>query len=92
MTVRGTSMKPAFRDGDRVLVHRHRSLVIGQVSVVERPSVEGGWTGLPVRQTSSVCGRRWFIERIAALPGDPAPARLRTEGGAGTTAQPLSAG
>ncbi|RLU76991.1 signal peptidase I [Streptomyces griseocarneus] len=75
VTVRGTSMWPAFGDGDRVLVRRGPHPSVGQVVVAERP-VAGGWPGQPVRTEAgadAVRGREWLIKRVAAVPGDPVP-------------------
>jgi signal peptidase I len=57
VTVRGTSMEPTYRDGDRVLVRRASAFTPGQVVVVERPGT----------------GRAWMIKRVVAVPGDPVP-------------------
>ncbi len=59
VTVRGLSMQPTLRDGDRVLVRRvpPGRLRVGDV-VVARPGRSGG---------------SWLVKRVAALPGDPVP-------------------
>ncbi|WP_229327151.1 S26 family signal peptidase [Streptomyces sp. UNOC14_S4] len=75
VTVRGTSMWPAFQDGDRVLVRRGPHPSVGQVVVAERP-VAGEWPGRPVRTEAgadAVRGREWLIKRVAAVAGDPVP-------------------
>ncbi|CAM5304762.1 S26 family signal peptidase [Streptomyces abikoensis] len=86
VTVRGTSMAPAFRDGDRVLVRRGPRPAVGQVVVAERPAGGGTWPGPPVRPgagAAGVRGRDWLIKRVAALPGDPVPRdRVRSLGAA----------
>jgi signal peptidase I len=80
--VRGTSMLPALRPGDRVLV-RHgrpgggtRRLGVGTVIVVRSPAV-----GPAPRGTWPVAPRlgwdRWIIKRVAALPGDTVPGAMR---------------
>ncbi|WP_058043133.1 S26 family signal peptidase [Streptomyces roseifaciens] len=76
VTVRGTSMAPAFRDGDRVLVRRGPRPAVGQVVVAERPASGGMWPRPPVRAeagAAGVHGRDWLIKRVAALPGDLVP-------------------
>ncbi len=61
VTVRGASMEPAYRDGDRVLVRRGHRPAPGQVVVVR---------DLPAR---AVPGPALLIKRVAAVPGDPVP-------------------
>ncbi|MGW3461712.1 S26 family signal peptidase [Streptomyces olivaceoviridis] len=76
VTVRGTSMEPTYYDGDRVLVSRARAPVAGQVVVVERPDVGGGWPATPVPYgagATALAGRAWMIKRVAAAPGDLVP-------------------
>ncbi|GGR46932.1 S26 family signal peptidase [Streptomyces netropsis] len=77
VTVRGASMAPAYRDGDRVLVRRGPGpSVVGQVVVAERPAKDGTWAAPPVRRTATaaeVHGRQWLIKRVAAVAGDPVP-------------------
>ena len=68
VTVRGASMEPAYRDGDRVLVRRGGG-VVGDVVVVEQPSVDGTWDTSPLTPR----GRRWMIKRLAAVAGDAVP-------------------
>lgn len=67
VTVRGPSMEPTYRDGDRVLVRRGPPARHGQVVVVERfrHGTPGGRP--PLRGTD------WIIKRVAACPGDPVP-------------------
>jgi signal peptidase I len=59
VTVRGASMEPTLRDGDRLLVRvmPPDRLSTGQVVVLAAP--DGG--------------HEWIIKRLAALPGDPVP-------------------
>jgi len=61
--VRGTSMTPALRDGDRVLVRRCRLDRVGpgDVVVVAMPSPSPD--GDPP----------WLVKRVVAVPGDPVP-------------------
>jgi signal peptidase I len=68
VTVHGSSMAPAYRDGDRVVALRRtvEQLRRGDVAVL-RPPVPGGRKG-------TVDGALWNLKRIAALPGDRVPA------------------
>ncbi|MGA5134617.1 S26 family signal peptidase [Streptomyces olivoreticuli] len=76
VTVRGSSMSPAFQDGDRVLVRRGPPPTVGQVVVAERPVRGGVWPGDPVRSAAGVRGRQWLIKRVEAVPGDRVPRAL----------------
>lgn len=70
--VTGSSMAPAFRAGDRVLVRRAvGGLRTGDVVAVEAPQ-DGGWPTAPL--TAGISGRRWLIKRVAAVAGEPVPA------------------
>ncbi|WP_433350481.1 S26 family signal peptidase [Micromonospora sp. CA-111912] len=74
VTVRGTSMLPAYGDGDRVLVRRAGTPAVGQVVVVERPA--HGWRLPPLPRGASaavIANRIWMIKRVAAVAGDPMP-------------------
>ncbi|MBT3154273.1 S26 family signal peptidase [Streptomyces sp. CHD11] len=76
VTVRGRSMEPSYHDGDRVLVRRIRTPVVGQVVVVEQPGVDGEWLGPPLcadADNTQLSGRRWLIKRVAAVAGDAVP-------------------
>ncbi|MFE5325478.1 S26 family signal peptidase [Embleya sp. NPDC056575] len=80
VTVRGASMEPAYRDGDRVLVRRDLAPSPGQVIVMEHPGtgmvLGSAWYGPPVGRTArapAITGRQWLIKRVAAAPGDPVP-------------------
>jgi signal peptidase I len=74
VTVRGVSMVPSFRHGDRVLVRRGVPIRVGQAIVVEQPLPEGGWPGLALAPGArGVSDRCWMIKRVAAIPGDPIP-------------------
>lgn len=65
ITVRGFSMTPNIRPGDRLLLRRCRGdeLQVGTVVVVRR-QVQKVFTG----QTAE-----WAVKRVAALPGDAVP-------------------
>ncbi|KXK58317.1 hypothetical protein AWW66_30465 [Micromonospora rosaria] len=74
VTVRGGSMLPAYRDGDRVLVRRGGTPAVGQVVVVERPI--HGWHLPPLdagAPAARIANRIWMIKRVAAVEGDPIP-------------------
>jgi signal peptidase I len=78
VTVRGSSMEPTLRPGDRVLVHRRALARVrrGQVVVLEPPLPGGAQrTG-----TASLDDRLWNIKRVVALPGDPVPAGVPNAG------------
>jgi signal peptidase I len=78
VTVHGPSMEPAYRDGDRLLVRWTRSGVrVGAVVVGEQFGGERFGGGAPAGGT-----RRWIVKRVAAVPGDPVPAEVRTAAGA----------
>jgi signal peptidase I len=66
ITVRGASMLPALRTGDRVLVRQGGSgrLHVGMLIVVRSP-------------VGRLAGDRWIIKRVAALPGDVVPMAMR---------------
>jgi signal peptidase I len=82
VTAHGPSMEPAYRDGDRLLVRRTRSGIrVGAVVVGQRFGGGADIGGEPARGP-----RRWIIKRIAAMPGDPVPAEVRTAAGASATA------
>jgi signal peptidase I len=75
--VDGTSMKPTYEPGDRVLIRRCRVDQVrrGQVVVVQRPDERAGWSEqAPV--DGRLDGRGWYIKRAAAVPGDPVPAAV----------------
>ncbi|WP_328653152.1 S26 family signal peptidase [Micromonospora sp. NBC_00330] len=63
VTVRGRSMEPAFREGDRVLVRRDSGPRAGDVVVLRHPPA-----GSDAATTPS-----WIIKRVAATPGQPVP-------------------
>jgi signal peptidase I len=81
ITVRGTSMLPAFQPGDRVLVRRGRAgsrtrqLRAGTVIVVRSPAAppapRGTWPVAP-----PLGWDKWVIKRVAALSGDAVPGEM----------------
>lgn len=81
VTVRGTSMEPTYRHGDRVLVRRTRTVRRGEVVVVEQPTRDGVWLETPLRPavgSAAVLRRRWLIKRVVAVSGDQTPRHLGT--------------
>ncbi|MGW1867179.1 S26 family signal peptidase [Streptomyces mauvecolor] len=70
--VTGSSMVPAFADGDRLLVRRTRRVRRGDAVVFRNPLPFGdGDEALP-----------WLVKRVSALPGDPVPPEVRAVVGA----------
>ncbi|MEV0650404.1 S26 family signal peptidase [Phytomonospora sp. NPDC050363] len=67
--VDGSSMSPAYLDGDTVLVRRTGRVRAGQV-VAFIPRFEGGAVPSPGG------GRLWLLKRVAAGPGDAVPPGL----------------
>lgn len=67
-SVEGTSMEPALRSGDRVLVRRTKRVRAGQVVVVEFGALPSARA--PVAERS----RQFLIKRAVAVPGDRLPA------------------
>lgn len=74
-TVRGSSMAPTFRDGDRVYAFRRARYRVGDVIVfdVAPPTSSGGGPvgGAPVGGGGA--DPAWLIKRVTAVAGDPAP-------------------
>lgn len=68
--VRGRSMLPTFRPGDRVLVRRAAAarVAAGTVAVLQ------------VRHPAAA-PPHWVIKRVAAVPGDPVPDSVRPAAG-----------
>ncbi|MFJ7423091.1 S26 family signal peptidase [Streptomyces uncialis] len=84
VAVRGSSMTPTLRDGERVVVRCRplRKLGRGDVVVLRPPRPTGPpFPGAAVRQRD---GGGWHIKRVAALPGDPVPAGIAGAGTRGT--------
>ncbi|UKY48032.1 S26 family signal peptidase [Streptomyces inhibens] len=76
VTVRGASMEPAYREGDRVLVRRGRLPVPGQVVVVtDLPDAGPATAPVPAAAAAArpVPSPALVIKRVAAVPGDPVP-------------------
>ncbi|MCM6771890.1 S26 family signal peptidase [Nocardia sp. CDC159] len=73
VTVRGASMEPAYRSGDRVLVRRGGLPARGDVVVVEHLGIGGEPWRRCVHAAAGLSARRWMIKRVAAAPGDPVP-------------------
>jgi signal peptidase I len=65
-TVDGTSMEPALRSGDRILVRRAKRVRAGQVVVFRFD----GLTDAEARRS-----RFYQVKRVVAVPGDRLPAR-----------------
>lgn len=77
VTVRGLSMLPTYKPGDRVLVRRGIKAARGQIIVVEMPernnqSWDGRAAGFESR-FSDVSSRQWLIKRVSGIPGDHVP-------------------
>lgn len=66
VTVKGASMLPTLRTGDRVLVRRTSAAAVrtGDVVVVDEPR--------PCRPGGARAGG-WVVKRVVAAPGEPAP-------------------
>ena len=84
VTVRGTSMEPTFRSGDRLLARRVRlaAVRVGDVVIIGTQDPHGHILGrVPTRASAQqaptapggVPGSDWIIKRAAAIPGDPIP-------------------
>jgi signal peptidase I len=80
ITIRGISMEPTFRAGDRVLVRRTPLTAIrpGAVVVVEQPimSLPPKGEAWERSATRTDLDREWMIKRAAAVPGTPVPEAL----------------
>ncbi|MFG1685585.1 S26 family signal peptidase [Nonomuraea sp. NPDC049269] len=62
ITVRGESMSPTYRPGDRLLLRRNTAIRAGQCVVFAgRQSATTGRPG------------GWILKRVIAVPGDPVP-------------------
>lgn len=62
ITVRGTSMLPAYADGQRLLLRRG-GYTAGDVVMFRSP-------------LHSPDGMEWLVKRVAAMPGDQVPADM----------------
>jgi signal peptidase I len=78
--VKGISMEPTLRDGDRVLVARRAGALVtrGQIVLLEAPGrSEAGWVWrLPAGRPVRLRGGPWSLKRAVAVAGDPVPAPL----------------
>ncbi|HEU5127572.1 MAG TPA: S24/S26 family peptidase [Glycomyces sp.] len=70
--VEGASMEPALHDGDEVLAKRTRRIETGQVVVAAAPDPALGWAE-PRKARLGRPGGAWWVKRVAAGPGEPAP-------------------
>jgi signal peptidase I len=90
ITVRGPSMEPKLRDGDRLLVHRCgiRQLRPGELVIFREP----GRLRRPHRPAWLTGANHdlWVIKRVAAIPGDRVPDTVRDVAN-GTTVVPRRA-
>ncbi|GAA3709212.1 S26 family signal peptidase [Nonomuraea antimicrobica] len=85
--VDGTSMEPALRSGDRVLVRRTKRIRVGQIVVVEFPDLPSGSAPATTR------GRQLLVKRVVAVQGDRLPTEWEypdVDGIAGTVVPPGS--
>ena len=85
--VRGASMEPTLRHGDRVLVRRirHGRVRTGDIVVIERFAPDDQ----PDEQPDERARRVWVVKRAAAVAGDPVPGSVaRAAGVAPGTAVP----
>jgi signal peptidase I len=71
VSVRGESMEPTLRHGDRVLADRTRvgGIRVGDVVVLE----PGRPRPVPNSRSSTAGPAYWMIKRVVAVPGDPVP-------------------
>ncbi|MGW6914674.1 S26 family signal peptidase [Kitasatospora sp. NPDC054939] len=63
VTVRGASMQPTLRAGDRLLVRRGPVRAVGDIAVL----------GRAVMGPDEPAYFEWIIKRVAAMPGDAVP-------------------
>jgi signal peptidase I len=72
VSVGGSSMVPAYRDGDRLLVRRRGGRLVrpGQVVVADAPGRDVVSAG---GRPSAPSPDRRIVKRVAAVPGDPVP-------------------
>ena len=76
VTVAGSSMEPALRPGERVLVRRRGpdSFRVGAIVVFREPDDDDR----PRTASPGIASPRWAIKRIAALPGGAVPDSVRS--------------
>ena len=74
--VRGPSMLPTLRAGDRLLARRClRQPRVGSLVVLERPLVDrSDRLGRSGRVREAVPQPKWIVKRLVAVAGDPVPA------------------
>jgi signal peptidase I len=73
VTVRGVSMEPSFRPGDRVLVLRIPPARLRRTDVVVVSASPGQCAPF-----TAVGSTRWLLKRVAALPGHAVPDAARS--------------
>lgn len=75
VTVRGESMLPTYRPGERLVLRRTppRALRTGQVVVLTEAGHSPPDAPLSGPRAPTGTGRYLIIKRVAALPGDPIP-------------------
>jgi signal peptidase I len=83
--VRGNSMLPTLRPGDRLIARHgaHGPLRVGMIIVVIRPTAPlMRHDGSPMEPRPST--PHWVIKRVAALPGDSVPDSMQAQAGGAT--------
>lgn len=87
--VRGSSMSPALRDGDLVLVRRcaAASVAAGTIVVVESPDRDHRWTRPPAGGAWAA-DRQWMVKRVGAVPGQALPDGIRVPDATSRTVPP----
>ncbi|HEX6356433.1 alpha/beta fold hydrolase [Actinophytocola sp.] len=84
VTVRGESMAPALRHGDRVLVRRAGLSGVRRGDIVVAAPGDPRPERTPARSPAGALDQRpWMIKRTVALPGDAIPRAARTGGALG---------
>jgi signal peptidase I len=84
VTVRGESMAPALRHGDRVLVRRAGLSGVRRGDIVVAAPGNPRPERTPARSPAAALDQRpWMIKRTVALPGDAVPQSARAGGAFG---------